>query len=119
MKYVAVKVLTVNGTLGNLNGHLGELDCLKTIKAANPNHPGYKHCLILYDAFNAAHIVLNGPIATPTKKTLTQEGPTSPPLCAGSYSWPSVVYTDRYMLCGMLGEFYDPVLYVDVRVSSR
>ena len=53
VKYVAVKILTVNGTAGILNGLVGELDCLKTIKAANPNHPGFKHCPHLYDAFIA------------------------------------------------------------------
>jgi len=51
-KYVAVKVLTVNATAGVLNGFLGEVDSLKTIKMANSDHPGYKHCLHLYDAIS-------------------------------------------------------------------
>ncbi|KAG2063125.1 kinase-like protein [Suillus decipiens] len=49
-KYVAVKVLTVNATAGVLTGFLGELDSLRTVKTANPAHPGYQHCLHLYDA---------------------------------------------------------------------
>ena len=44
--YVAVKVLTVNATADNLV----EANSLRTIKSTNPNHPGYKHCLHLYDA---------------------------------------------------------------------
>ncbi|KAG1814958.1 kinase-like domain-containing protein [Suillus variegatus] len=48
-KYVAVKVLTVNATAGMVKGFLREVDSLRTIKTANPNHPGYQHCLHLYD----------------------------------------------------------------------
>lgn len=48
-KYVAVKVLTVNATAGVVQGFLREVDSLKTIKTANPDHPGHQHCLRLYD----------------------------------------------------------------------
>ncbi|KAG1790374.1 kinase-like domain-containing protein [Suillus variegatus] len=48
-KYVAVKVLTANATAGVLAGSLGEVDSLRTVKTANPAHPGYRHCLHLYD----------------------------------------------------------------------
>jgi serine/threonine-protein kinase SRPK3 len=52
-KYVAVKVLTVNATAGVLKGFLGEVDILKTVMKARPDHPGFRHCLHLYDAFIA------------------------------------------------------------------
>lgn len=48
-KYVAVKVLTVNATAGVARGFLREVDSLRTIKTANPDHPGHQHCLRLYD----------------------------------------------------------------------
>ncbi|KAG2146239.1 kinase-like domain-containing protein [Suillus clintonianus] len=48
-KYVAVKVLTVNATAGVVRGFLCEVDSLRTIKTANPDHPGYQHCLNLYE----------------------------------------------------------------------
>lgn len=48
-KYVAVKVLTVNATAGVAQGFLREVDSLRTIKTANPDHPGHQHCLRLYD----------------------------------------------------------------------
>ncbi|KAH7921680.1 kinase-like protein [Leucogyrophana mollusca] len=53
VKYVAVKVLTVNATAGVLYDVLHEENALKVVKKANPNHPGYKHCLHLYDSFIA------------------------------------------------------------------
>lgn len=52
-RYVSVKVLTVNTTVGVIRGHLHEVDHLRTIAKANPAHPGYKHCLRLYDLFLA------------------------------------------------------------------
>ncbi|KAH7905119.1 kinase-like domain-containing protein [Hygrophoropsis aurantiaca] len=52
-KYVAVKVLTVNATAGVIYDKLYEHKALKIIKKANPNHPGYKHCLHLRDSFIA------------------------------------------------------------------
>jgi serine/threonine-protein kinase SRPK3 len=42
-----------------LDGLLLEVNCLKTIKSANPNHPGYKHCLHLYDV--TCEISYHGP----------------------------------------------------------
>lgn len=48
-RYVAVKVLTVNATAGVVRGFLREVDTLRTIKTANPDHPGHQHCLRLYD----------------------------------------------------------------------
>jgi serine/threonine-protein kinase SRPK3 len=55
--------LTVNATVGVLDGLLVEANSLRTIKSANPNHPGYKHCLHLYDAtydasYHGPHICL-------------------------------------------------------------
>jgi len=46
-----------------LDGLLLEANSLRTIKSANPNHPGYKHCLHLYDAthdasYHGPHICL-------------------------------------------------------------
>ncbi|KAH7910212.1 kinase-like domain-containing protein [Hygrophoropsis aurantiaca] len=52
-EYVAVKVLTVNATAGVLYDKLNEENSLKAVKKANPNHPGYKHCLLLHDSFIA------------------------------------------------------------------
>src|SRR5882762_2394902 len=62
-KYVSVKVLTVNATVGVLDGLLVEANSLKTIKTANPDHPGYKHCLYLHDvtcedSYHGPHICL-------------------------------------------------------------
>ena len=62
-EYVAVKTLTVNATAGVVDGFLVEADALRTIKKANPDHPGYKHCLRLYDAimdvsYHGPHICL-------------------------------------------------------------
>ena len=61
--YVAVKVLTVHATACVLDGLLVEADSLRTIKSANPDHPGYRHCLHLYDAsydesYHGPHICL-------------------------------------------------------------
>ncbi|THH03876.1 hypothetical protein EW146_g10325 [Bondarzewia mesenterica] len=53
VEYVAINVLTVNATAGVLNGLLDEVDYLKAIKMAKPDHSGHKHCLHLYDAFIA------------------------------------------------------------------
>jgi serine/threonine-protein kinase SRPK3 len=52
-KYLAVKILTVNATAGIFKGLLGEVDILKTIMKAGSDHPGFRHCLHLYDAFIA------------------------------------------------------------------
>lgn len=57
------RVLTVNATVGVLDGLLVEANSLRTIKSANPNHPGYRHCLHLYDAtydtsYHGPHICL-------------------------------------------------------------
>lgn len=53
VQYVAVKVLTVNATAGVVRGLLGEVDALRAIKKTNPRHPGYKHCMVIYDTFIA------------------------------------------------------------------
>jgi serine/threonine-protein kinase SRPK3 len=50
-QYVSVKVLTVNESAGVVYGP--EVDLLKAISKAKPDHPGYKHCLKLYDTFIA------------------------------------------------------------------
>ncbi|KAF8478755.1 kinase-like domain-containing protein [Gautieria morchelliformis] len=51
-KYVAVKVLTVNATLCVVDGYIpDERKNLNAIQAAKRSHPGYKHCLQLYDVF--------------------------------------------------------------------
>jgi serine/threonine-protein kinase SRPK3 len=48
-EYVAVKILTVDATAAVVDGFLDQANALTTIKKANPDHPGYKHCLSLYD----------------------------------------------------------------------
>lgn len=58
--YVAV---TVSATVGVLDGYIVEANSLRTVKSTNPNHPGYKHCLHLYDAtydnsYHGPHICL-------------------------------------------------------------
>jgi serine/threonine-protein kinase SRPK3 len=50
-EYVAVKVLTVHQTAGELDGYIAELDTLRSITNKNSSHPGYKHCPRLYDEF--------------------------------------------------------------------
>jgi serine/threonine-protein kinase SRPK3 len=48
---LAVKVLTVNLTAGVLYDKYWELSSAKRVTDANPNHPGYQHCLALRDSF--------------------------------------------------------------------
>ena len=62
-EYLAVKILTVYATAAVMDGILGETNALTTIKRANPDHPGYKHCLRLYDvitdgSYHGPHICL-------------------------------------------------------------
>jgi serine/threonine-protein kinase SRPK3 len=50
-KYVAIKVLTVNATAGVLYNHTEEVKNIELVTSANPQHPGYKHCLALQSTF--------------------------------------------------------------------
>ena len=43
----------MNATAGVVRGLLGEVDALRAIKKTNPRHPGYKHCMVIYDTFIA------------------------------------------------------------------
>ena len=43
----------MNATAGVVRGLLGEVDALRAIKKMNPRHPGYKHCMVIYDTFIA------------------------------------------------------------------
>jgi len=49
--YLAVKVLTINLMAGVLYDKYWELSSAKQVTDANPNHPGYRHCLTLHDSF--------------------------------------------------------------------
>ncbi|KDR73028.1 hypothetical protein GALMADRAFT_281220 [Galerina marginata CBS 339.88] len=49
--FLALKVLTVNMTAGIVYGKYLELSSARRVADANPNHPGYRHCLILRDSF--------------------------------------------------------------------
>ena len=49
--FLAVKVLTVNLTAGILYDEYWELSSAERVTDANPNHPGYQHCLMLRDSF--------------------------------------------------------------------
>jgi len=50
-RYVAVKALTVRSTALIIHGFSLEADSLKLIRQTNRRHPGYKHCLQMYDVF--------------------------------------------------------------------
>jgi serine/threonine-protein kinase SRPK3 len=50
-QYLAAKVLTVNLTAGVLYDRYWELSSATRVTDANPNHPGYRHCLTLLDSF--------------------------------------------------------------------
>ena len=53
MQYAAVKALTFNATACNVRGLLDEKSVLERIATADPEHPGYKHCLHLKNSFTA------------------------------------------------------------------
>ncbi|KAH7903737.1 kinase-like domain-containing protein [Hygrophoropsis aurantiaca] len=50
-QFLAVKVLTVNITAGNVYDKHWELSSARRVAGADPNHPGYQHCLTLRDSF--------------------------------------------------------------------
>ena len=49
--YVALKILTVNSTIGHKIGAATELAFLQRISSADLNHPGRKHCSTVLDNF--------------------------------------------------------------------
>ncbi|KIM44308.1 hypothetical protein M413DRAFT_433710 [Hebeloma cylindrosporum] len=51
LRFLAVKVLTVNLTAGVLYDKYWALSSARRVTDANPNHPGYQHCQTLRDAF--------------------------------------------------------------------
>lgn len=50
-RFLTVKVLTVNITAGIVYDQYWELSSARRVTDANPNHPGYQHCLMLRDSF--------------------------------------------------------------------
>src|SRR5437764_261830 len=55
-RYIAIKILTANATIGHKQGLLGELELLEHISTANPKHPGFRHCIQLLQHFTAKSI---------------------------------------------------------------
>ena len=51
-RFVAVKILSVNTSVGVFDGHVFETDMLKRVlDGSSSNHPGWKYCLRYYGVF--------------------------------------------------------------------
>ncbi|KAF8344584.1 hypothetical protein F5887DRAFT_866604, partial [Amanita rubescens] len=50
---VAMKILTSQATANIVAGHSLEYDVFRKIQSANPNSPGFNHCLTLRHCFTA------------------------------------------------------------------
>lgn len=53
VKYVAIKVSTVNETAGIVQDMTAEYKTYKLVTETDPDHLGYKHCVALQDRFVA------------------------------------------------------------------
>jgi len=51
--FVAMKILTSQATAHIVGGHSPEYEVFRKIESANPNNPGFNHCLTLRQCFTA------------------------------------------------------------------
>ena len=56
-RFVAVKILTLNTSVGHYEGHLFETDMLELVTRNKANNPGWRYCLRFYNSFleNSKH----------------------------------------------------------------
>ena len=83
--YVAVKILSAHATGCIVGGLSAEFDVFRRIKSANPQHPGFPHCLTVQRCFivlssAGGHICFATDVLGPNMMALrsTQPNPTFP-----------------------------------------
>jgi len=58
LKFVSIKILTVDTTAAVISNMLAEADCWEVVTSSNPNHTGHKHCreMFLAKSSHGPHI---------------------------------------------------------------